>query len=80
MVKKGIHPNWYETLVYCDGEIVLIVGTTKKELYVDVWSGNHPLYTGSQSIIDTEGRIQKFEKKFKENKASNANNSAADAI
>jgi ribosomal protein L31 len=38
--------------------------TTKKELAVDIWSGNHPFYTGSQKIIDTEGRVEKFERKY----------------
>ena len=50
--------------VYCDGQVVLEVGTTKEELVVDIWSGNHPFYTGSQKIIDTEGRVDKFEKKY----------------
>jgi large subunit ribosomal protein L31 len=32
---------------------------------VDIWSGNHPFYTGSQKIIDTEGRVEKFQRKYK---------------
>jgi len=67
MAKKGKHPEWYTTKVYCDGKLVLEVGSTKKELYVDIWSGNHPFYTGSQKIIDTEGRVEKFERKYKIN-------------
>ena len=64
MVKKGLHPEYFKTKVYCDGQIVLEVGTTKEELVVDIWSGNLPFYTGSQKIIDTEGRVDKFEKKY----------------
>lgn len=64
MAKKGLHPDWYKTKVFCDGKLVLEVGTTKKELSVDIWSGNHPFYTGSQRIIDAEGRVEKFEKKY----------------
>jgi large subunit ribosomal protein L31 len=64
MAKKGLHPEWYQTKVFCDGKLVLEVGTTKKELSVDIWSGNHPFYTGSQKIIDTEGRVEKFQKKY----------------
>ncbi len=64
MAKKGIHPEWFQTKVYCECKLILEVGTTKKELYVDIWSGNHPFYTGSQKIIDTEGRVEKFEKKY----------------
>lgn len=64
MPKKGLHPEFYQTKVYCDGKVVLEVGTTKKELYVDIWSGNHPFYTGSQKIIDAEGRVEKFKRKY----------------
>ena len=65
MAKKNLHPNWYLTKVYCDGKLILEVGGTKKELFVDIWSGNHPFYTGSQKIIDTEGRIEIFKKRYK---------------
>jgi large subunit ribosomal protein L31 len=64
MIKKLLHPIWYNTKVYCDGQLILEVGTTKKELFVDIWSGNHPFYTGSQKIIDSEGCVEKFNKKY----------------
>lgn len=68
MPKKNIHPEWFEeTPVYCDGQLVMKVGSTQKELHVDVWSGNHPFYTGSQKIIDTEGRVERFMRKYKIN-------------
>ena len=40
------------------------MGSTKPELHVDVWSGNHPFYTGTQKIIDTEGRVERFLRKY----------------
>ena len=64
MAKKDLHPEFFKTKVFCDGKLILEVGTTKKELFVDIWSGNHPFYTGSQRIIDAEGRVEKFEKKY----------------
>ena len=65
MAKSGIHPEWYpEAKVYCDGKLVMTVGSTKPELHVDVWSGNHPFYTGTQKIIDTEGRVERFLRKY----------------
>ena len=64
MPKKGLHPEFYKTKIFCDGKQVLEVGTTKEEMYVDIWAGNHPFYTGSQKIIDTEGRVEKFERKY----------------
>ena len=50
--------------VYCNGEVVMTIGSTKPELHVDVWSGNHPFYTGTQKIIDTEGRVERFLRKY----------------
>ena len=64
MPKKGIHPDYFKSKIICDGKVVLEVGMTKEELVVDIWSGNHPFYTGSQKIIDTEGRVEKFEKRY----------------
>ena len=65
MAKEGIHPEWYpEAKVYCNGKVVMTVGSTKPELHVDVWSGNHPFYTGTQKIIDTEGRVERFLRKY----------------
>nr|WDB00098.1 ribosomal protein L31 [Cyanidium sp. THAL103] len=66
MPKPNIHPTWYnESKIYCNGKLVMITGSTKPQINVDVWSGNHPFYTGSQKIIDTEGRVEKFMRKFK---------------
>lgn len=42
----------------------MTVGSTKPELHVDVWSGNHPFFTGTQKIIDTEGRVERFMRKY----------------
>ena len=65
MAKPDIHPQWYpEAKVICDGKVVAIVGSTKPELNVDIWSGNHPFYTGTQKIVDTEGRVERFLRKY----------------
>jgi large subunit ribosomal protein L31 len=64
MAKKDLHPEWFQTKIFCDGKLIFQVGSTKKELSVDIWSGNHPFYTGSQRIIDTEGRVEKFDRKY----------------
>ncbi len=66
MPKPNIHPQWYPNAkVICNGEVVAVVGSTKPELHVDVWSGNHPFFTGTQKIIDTEGRVERFLRKYK---------------
>jgi large subunit ribosomal protein L31 len=62
---RNIHPTWYpEAKVICNGKVVATVGSTKPELQVDLWSGNHPFYTGTQKIIDTEGRVERFMRKY----------------
>jgi large subunit ribosomal protein L31 len=65
MAKPGIHPEWHpEAKVLCNGEVVMTVGSTRPELNVEIWSGNHPFYTGTQKIIDTEGRVERFLRKY----------------
>ncbi len=65
MAKPDIHPKWYpDAKVYCNGEVIMTIGSTKPELHVDVWSGNHPFFTGTQKIIDTEGRVDRFLRKY----------------
>jgi large subunit ribosomal protein L31 len=64
MAKKGLHPELFLSKIYCDGKLILTIPSTKKELYVDIWAGNHPFYTNSQRIMDTEGRIAKFMQRF----------------
>lgn len=65
MAKTNIHPEWHEeSKVYCDGQLVMTVSSTKPELNVDIWSGNHPFYTGSEKMLDTEGRVERFMRKY----------------
>jgi large subunit ribosomal protein L31 len=65
MPKKNLHPEYYKTKIFCDGQIVLEVGGTKPQLTLELWSGNHPFYTGSQKILDTLGSVEKFERRYK---------------
>jgi large subunit ribosomal protein L31 len=50
--------------VYCDGQLIMTVGSTRPELNVDIWSGNHPFYTGTQRLLDSEGRVERFMRKY----------------
>lgn len=64
-MKKDIHPKYYEQArIYVGGEFVGTIGSTKPELHLEVWSGNHPFYTGEQRIIDTEGQVDRFQKRL----------------
>jgi large subunit ribosomal protein L31 len=65
-MKKDIHPKWYpDARVICNGELIMTIGSTKPELHVEIWSGNHPFYTGQQRLVDTEGQVERFIKRLK---------------
>jgi len=65
MPKPDIHPNWFpNATVLCDGKPLSSIGSTKKEIQVDIWLANHPFYSNSQTLIDTEGRVERFMKKY----------------
>ena len=60
-MKETIHPKWYpDAKVIVEGEVVMTVGSTKPEISVEVWSGTHPFYTGTQRLMDTEGQVDRF--------------------
>ena len=63
-MKKGIHPNYGECTVICGCGNTFKTGSVKKELRVDVCSKCHPFFTGRQKLVDTGGRVAKFNKKF----------------
>lgn len=60
-MKDSIHPKWYPNAkVMVEGEVIMTVGSTKPEISVEVWSGTHPFYTGTQRLMDTEGQVDRF--------------------
>ncbi|MGB9866303.1 MAG: 50S ribosomal protein L31 [Bacillota bacterium] len=63
-MKPNIHPKWEKTTITCACGAVYHVGSTKKNIRVDICSKCHPLTTGVQKIIDTGGRVEKFRKKY----------------
>ena len=65
MPKSNIHPNWFtNTSIICDGKPLCLIGSTKQELQIDIWLANHPFYTDSLVLVDSEGRVEKFMKKY----------------
>ncbi len=60
-MKEDIHPKWYpDAKVIVEGEVVMTVGSTLPEISVEIWSGTHPFYTGTQRLLDTEGQVDRF--------------------
>jgi large subunit ribosomal protein L31 len=63
-MRKGIHPEYHEVTATCACGAQFKTGSTLKEIRVDICSACHPLFTGKQKILDTEGRVDKFMKKL----------------
>lgn len=73
-MKASIHPQWYpEATVGCACGNRFTVGSTKSEIHVDICSNCHPFYTGEMRYADTEGKVQKFQKKIDKAKALRPN-------
>jgi large subunit ribosomal protein L31 len=65
-MKKDIHPKYFNNAeVTCACGAKFIVGSTVEKMKVEICSQCHPLYTGQKKIIDTAGRVQKFEARMK---------------
>jgi len=63
-VKANIHPEYTELTVHCACGASWQTRSTSKELHLDICSNCHPFFTGRQKLIDTEGRVDRFTKKF----------------
>ena len=64
-MKSGIHPKYDAIAVTCScGNTFSTASTMGKPLHVEVCSDCHPFYTGKQKIVDTAGRVEKFNQKF----------------
>ena len=64
IMKEGIHPNYQQTTIKCACGNVIETGSTKKDIRVEVCSKCHPFFTGKQKLVDTGGRVAKFNKRF----------------
>jgi large subunit ribosomal protein L31 len=67
-VKQGIHPEYQECRVVCACGASWTTRSTKKELHVEICSNCHPFFTGKQKLVDTAGRVERFQKKYAKNK------------
>lgn len=64
-MKKGIHPKNYKNVdVVCNGQNVMTVMSTSSVINVEIWSGNHPFYTGQEILVDTDNLVEKFNSKL----------------
>ena len=63
-MKADIHPSYEETTITCACGEVIQTRSTVKGLKIEICSKCHPFYTGTQKIVDTEGRGERFRKKY----------------
>ena len=63
-MREGIHPKYFDVDARCACGATWKTRSTKKELHLEICSNCHPFFTGKQKLIDTEGRVERFTKKF----------------
>lgn len=64
-MREDIHPNYTDIKATCScGNVIETRSTLGKDIHLDICSACHPFYTGTQKVIDTGGRIDKFNKRF----------------
>lgn len=64
-MKDGIHPNYRPTKIHCACGNEIETRSTRGDFQVEICANCHPFFTGKQKIMDTEGRIEKFRKRYK---------------
>lgn len=65
-MKKGIHPDYKKTVIKCVCGNEIETGSVLDDITVEICNNCHPFYTGNQKIVDTEGRIEKFKKRYQQ--------------
>lgn len=64
LMKTGIHPDYVVATVTCSCGNTFTTRSTKADLHVELCSECHPFYTGKQKLVDTGGRIDRFERRY----------------
>ena len=63
-MKQGIHPEYKDAMISCVCGSVIPTRSTKQDIKVEVCSKCHPFMTGKQKIVDTAGRVERFNRKY----------------
>jgi large subunit ribosomal protein L31 len=63
-MKPEIHPEYHEVTVHCACGETWTTRSTKKELRVEICSKCHPFFTGKQKLVDSAGRVERFQKRY----------------
>ncbi len=76
-MKASIHPQYHTVEVHCACGEMWTTRSTKKELRIEICSKCHPFFSGKQKLVDTAGRIERFEKRYQKSAAAAAAAAAA---
>jgi large subunit ribosomal protein L31 len=71
-MKAGIHPQYIPAIITCACGETIHTRSTVPVLKVEICSKCHPLFTGRQKLIDTEGRVERFQRKYGRKKSESA--------
>ena len=63
-MKQGIHPQYVTATVRCSCGSTFVTRSTKPEIHVELCSACHPFYTGKQKLVDTGGRVERFQRRY----------------
>lgn len=63
-MKEGIHPKYERAEIRCACGAIYETGSTAGSFHVEVCAACHPFYTGTQKLIDTQGRVERFRSKY----------------
>ncbi|MGH7284329.1 MAG: 50S ribosomal protein L31 [Polyangiaceae bacterium] len=78
-MQEGIHPNYPPARVSCACGNSFVTRSTRGDFQVDVCAACHPFYTGTQKLIDTAGRVDRFRKRYEKGEAAKAATAAQKA-
>lgn len=63
-MKEGIHPDYKKTTIKCVCGNEIETGSVQENITVEICNKCHPFYTGQQKILDSEGRVERFNKRY----------------
>jgi large subunit ribosomal protein L31 len=63
-MKEGIHPRYEKCSIVCACGNVIETRSTKENIHVEICSACHPFFTGKQKLVDTAGRVERFNRKY----------------
>jgi len=64
-MKSDIHPDYVETQVRCSCGNTFVTRSTKPEIHLELCNECHPFFTGKQKLVDSGGRVERFERRYK---------------